>query len=263
MYDFHSDKKQYVEIQLRNAEKYVLPFIDSIYPLAGDMHVLEIGSGKGSLLKAFVNRGCRAVGVEMNAEFVDYARSWLQEDETSGNIRFICKDIYKVDLQAELGGELFDLVIMKDVIEHIHDQEKLIGFLKSLLKPGGMIFIAFPPWYMPFGGHQQICRNALLSKLPYYHLLPGPVYKALLKRFHEPVEALMEIKETGISIERFERLCKKTGYSIVADRHFLVNPVYEFKFGLKPRKQAGVIRAIPYVRDFLTTCVYYIIKPVI
>ena len=71
----------------------------------------------------------------------------------------------------------------------------------------------------------------------------------------------MEIRDTRISIERFERICKNAGYRIQHKRHYLLNPIYEWKFGWKPIRQAAVIRAIPFVRNFLTTCVYYSITP--
>ena len=146
------------------------------------------------------------------------------------------------------------------MIEHIHDQPKLIGWMKNFLNPGGIVFFGFPPWFMPFGGHQQMCRSRV-SKLPYIHLLPRGVYRWMLKKKKEPVEALMEIRDTGISIERFEKICRKEGYSLLHKQHYLLNPIYEWKFGWKPRKQAGLIKAIPFFRNFLTTCVYYIIQP--
>jgi hypothetical protein len=115
---------------------------------------------------------------------------------------------------------------------------------------------------MPFGGHQQVCLKKISSVLPYYHLLPTFIYKMLLKLFGEPkskIDELIEIKETGISIERFERIVKKSGYSIKNKTHFLFNPIYKYKFGLNPRKQLGIITHLPYLRNFLTTCVYYTI----
>jgi hypothetical protein len=73
---------------------------------------------------------------------------------------------------------------------------------------------------------------------------------------------MVEIKETGISIERFERILKKTGYKILLQKHWLINPVYEYKFGWKPRKQFSWIQSIPFVRNFFTTAVYYITSPI-
>ncbi|HUS00479.1 MAG TPA: methyltransferase domain-containing protein, partial [Chitinophagaceae bacterium] len=175
----------------------------------------------------------------------------------SGKVTFIANDIYKVTVQ-ELGGR-FDMVVMKDVIEHIHDQKKLLQRLHDLLLPEGVIFFGFPPWQMPFGGHQQMCKSQFLSKLPYYHLLPRAAYKWVLKSFGEPTEELLEIKDTGISIERFERIVKQTNYKVIHKIHYLINPIYKYKFGWKARKQLPVLKSIPYVRDFFTTCVYYLI----
>jgi SAM-dependent methyltransferase len=260
MFEFHADRKRYFEIQVLNAEKYVIPFIEEKFPVRAGMRVLEIGCGEGGVLKAFVNRGCSGVGVELDAPRIDHAKEYMPEDIATGRVRFVMKDIYNVDAEKELGGQ-FDIIVLKDVIEHIHDQARLIGWMKQFLNPGGIVFFGFPPWYMPFGGHQQIARSRL-SKLPYIHLLPGGMYRWLLKKNKEPVDALMEVRDTGISIERFEKICKKEGYYFLHKRHYLLNPIYEWKFGWKPRRQLGLIKAIPFVRNFFTSCVYYIIQPI-
>ena len=161
-----------------------------------------------------------------------------------------------------ISGGRFDIVILKDVIEHIHDQSRLLARLKDFLTPGGIIFFGFPPWQMPFGGHQQLCKNSL-SKVPYFHLLPKPLYKGILKLFKEPdhvVTDLLEIKDTGISIERFKKIVRENNYQVIGKIDYFINPIYEYKFNLKPRKQNTLISKIPYVRNFVTTCVYYIIK---
>jgi len=243
-----------------NAEKYVIPFIEEKFPLKPGMRVLEIGCGEGGVLKAFINKGCEGVGVEPDTPRIDDAMKFLPDDVAAGRVKFVPKDIYKVDAERDLNG-LFDIIVLKDVIEHIHDQARLIGRMKNYLRPGGIVFLGFPPWYMPFGGHQQICRSKV-SKLPYIHLLPRGFYKWILKKKKEPVEALMEVRDTGISIERFEKICKKEGYFFLHRRHYLLNPIYEWKFGWKPRRQGKLISAIPFFRNFLTACVYYIITPV-
>lgn len=223
------------------------------------MRVLEIGCGEGGVLKAFINKGCIGVGVELDASRIIDAKKFLPEDIEAGRLTFVTKDIYKVDTENDFKG-LFDIIVLKDVIEHIHDQAKLIGWMKNFLKPGGIVFFGFPPWYMPFGGHQQICRSKI-SRLPYIHLLPRFMYKAILKNRKENVDEMMEIRDTGISIERFEKICKKEGYILFHNRHYLLNPIYEWKFGWKPRRQLALMKAIPFVRNFFTTCVYYIIQP--
>ena len=71
------------------------------------------------------------------------------------------------------------------------------------------------------------------------------------------IEELMEIKSTRITIERFERIVKRSNLKVLYREHFLVNPIYKYKFGLKPRLQLTPITWIPYFRNLLTTCVYY------
>lgn len=260
MFEFHSDRKRYFDIQVQNAAEYVIPFIEAYYPVKPGMRVLEIGCGEGGVLKAFVNRGCLGVGVELDHPRIENGSKWLAEDITAGKIHFISKDIYLVDANTELGGK-FNIIVLKDVIEHIHDQPKLIAWMQTFLVPGGVIFFGFPPWQMPFGGHQQMCGNKWLSKLPWYHLLPRSWYEGLLRKYNEPVEALMEIRDTQISIGQFEKIVKDKGYKIVHRLHYLVNPIYQYKFGWKPRKQWKPVTKIPYLRNFITTCVYYLITP--
>ena len=259
MYEFHGDKKRYFEMQVENTRNYVIPFIEKYKPLEPGFRVLEIGCGEAGVLKAFLDRGCRGVGVEMEASRLVYAKEWLAEELNTGRVQFITNDIYKVNVQQDFGGG-FDIIVLKDVIEHIHDQEKIIGWMADFLNPAGVIFFGFPPWQMPFGGHQQLFGNKILSKIPYTHLLPASLYKALLKNFKEDVDAFMEVKETGISIERFEKIVDKTGYRVVNQLHYFINPIYEYKFGVKAKVQVPLISYLKYIRNLFTTCVYYLIQ---
>ena len=260
MFEFHADRKRYFDIQALNSSQYILPFIESYFTIRKGMRVLEIGCGEGGVLKPFVDKGAVCVGVEFDQTRIENGKKWLSEEIENGKLSFVVKDIYDTTVEA-LGGK-FDLIILKDVIEHIHDQSKLLARLKEFLTPGGIIFFGFPPWQMPFGGHQQLCQHSL-SKVPYFHLLPKPLYKSALKLFKEPaavVNDLLEIKETGISIERFEKIVKQAGYSVLSKIDYLFNPIYQYKFNIRPRKQNKLISKIPYLRNYVTTCVYYIIK---
>lgn len=248
-------------MQYENAVKYLLPFIESSFPIKKDFHVLEIGCAEGGVLKAFLDRGCKGVGVELSESRAAFAKTFLAEHLEKGTVELFSKDIYDSSF-LELFSHAFDLIILKDVIEHIHDQERLIAQLKTYLKPGGKIFFGFPPWYMPFGGHQQVCKNKFLAVLPYYHLLPMPLYKGILRLFKENpiiVADLVDVKKTGISIERFEKIVRNTGLKIDHKTFYFINPIYSYKFGWKPREQSKWMASIPYLRNFFTTAVFYLV----
>ena len=260
MFEFHADRKRYFNIQVQNANEHVLPFIQKVKSIEKGMRVLEIGCGEAGVLKPFLELGCIAVGVEFDTIRFELPKELLSNYILNGQLKLIGKDIFKVDIDKELGGK-FDIIILKDVIEHIHDQPKLIADLKDFLKPNGCIFFGFPPWQMPFGGHQQLNKNKILGALPYYHLLPKNIYKWFIQLGKGPVGELMEIRDTKISIEDFESISNNCGYNIINKKHYLVNPIYQYKFGLKARTQLSFITKIPWFRNFVTTCVYYLIQP--
>lgn len=262
MFDYHKDKKRYFDIQYRTAADHILPFLGELFSNKRPLRVLEIGCAEAGVLKAFTDLGHDCVGIELNPKRIELAEVFMKDELEAGKVKFIAKNIYDINVAEDI-GHAFDLVILKDVIEHIHDQERFMKELHNFLNPGGMVFFGFPPWQMPFGGHQQVAKNKLLSVAPYYHLLPRPLYKFILKAFGESesnVEGLLEIKDTGISIERFERIVKRTGYSTLKRKLFLFNPIYEFKFGLKAREQFKLLAALPYFRNYVTTCAYYVIR---
>ncbi|MDD2283796.1 MAG: class I SAM-dependent methyltransferase [Paludibacter sp.] len=251
----HSDKQRYFNEQVYTTEKYVIPFIQQEKNVEASLTVLEIGCGEGGNLKPFVNLGCTCVGMDLSQSKIDNGMKFYTG---VSNIDLICRDVY--DTPACFGR--FDLLIIRDVIEHIHDQDRFLGFIKQFLNEGAVIFVAFPPWQNPFGGHQQMCRNKFLSVLPFFHLLPRFLYKGILKTFGEndaTVKGLLEIKETGISIERFEKLCRNNQYDIRRRTLYFINPNYEVKFGLKPRETYKLLSCIPYLKNFYNTCGYYLI----
>lgn len=224
------------------------------------LHVLEIGCGEAGVLKAFLEKGHLCTGIELEESRVkvakEFLKDWIEEDK----LEIICQNIYEIN-PDELKSR-FDLIILKDVIEHIPEQERFIPFLKRFLKPGGKVFFGFPPWTMPFGGHQQLCRNRILSKLPWFHLLPASLYKRILQAGKEPgpvIDELMDIKSTGISTSRFERIVRENEFQIVRKRFYFTNPIYQYKFKLKVREQSEAIWRVPVLRDFLSTAAYYLI----
>ena len=260
-FEFHKDKQTYIKYQYENALKYVIPFIENDFKLGAGMEVMEIGCAEGGVLKAFIEKGCKGTGVELMPARYEMAKELLKDEIAAGQAEMIHRNIYDLELKDYEGR--YDLIVLKDVIEHIHDQDRLLDYLRGFLKVDGQIFFGFPPWYMPFGGHQQIAKNKVMSILPYYHLLPMPLYKGVLKAFGErqrTIDDLAEIKETGISIERFERLIKKHRYSISEKQFYLINPIYKYKFNLKARKQNAFFASIPFLRNFVTTCVYYLVQ---
>ncbi|MFO0399131.1 MAG: class I SAM-dependent methyltransferase [Sphingobacteriia bacterium] len=256
----HLDISHQFEQQQAVTQAYIIPFLAPHFRPGPGMQVLDVGCGVGGVLAPFVAAGCTCTGVDVDTASIEVGKQLHADLIAAGSLALYRQDIYDWDTEQR-----FDLILLKDSIEHIADQARIIGHLKTFLKPGGFIFFGFPPWVMPFGGHQQVIRrSALLSKLPWYHLLPMPLYRAVLRAGGvEPgnQDFLIETKERGISSWRFQRILKRTGYRIVKRTFWLFNPIYQYKFGLKGRKQFGPIAHLPGLRDLISTAVYYLVQP--
>lgn len=255
----HTDRYTYFQEQVNVTEKYVIPYIEEVLTSIPDMTVAEIGCGEGGNLKPFLDRNCYVVGIDIGPNKIENAKKYFASHPAVNKTKFIAEDIYNVS--PEETGK-FDLIILRDTIEHIPNQEVFLGRLKDFLTPNGKIFFAFPPWRMPFGGHQQVCSNKFLSMLPYFHLLPSKAYRLVLKLFGESKEkiiSLQEIKDTGIGISEFRRFLSVNNYRIEKEDCFLINPNYEIKFKLKVRKLPKLMN-IPFIKDFYTTAYYCIVS---
>lgn len=261
MLEFHADTDTYFNIQYLVAKDHIIPYLSAFTDTSDNLRVLEIGCGEAGVLKAFLEKGHQCTGIELEQKRIDQAQRLLAPYVESGQVKFIVRNIYDINPHED-GIEPFDLIILKDVIEHIPGQEKIMAELKKLSKPGGHLFFAFPPWYMPFGGHQQIVKNKWISKIGWIHLLSEKVYAGILKRGGEhanTIRELLELKETGISIERFERIAAKH-YQVMDRTLFLINPIYEYKFKIKKRRVFPLFNRLPFIRNFYTTCAYFLLK---
>jgi 2-polyprenyl-3-methyl-5-hydroxy-6-metoxy-1,4-benzoquinol methylase len=253
---YQSDGSTYFQNQYLTAKNCLIPYINTILPINEKLFVAEIGCGIGGNLSPFLELGCQVYGIDLNSKYIQSATKFYENNVYKNNLHLIANDIRSLT-QNDLPQ--FDLIFLCNAFEHIHDQESFLNHLKPFLKPNGLLFLSFPPWNMPFGGHQQICKNKLLSKMPYIHLLPKFLFVAILKLFKEEAQNLLEIRETRVSMKRFYGIIKKLSFYIHKETFYLINPSYEIRFGLKPRILPKVLN-IPYIRDFFTTTYYSIIS---
>lgn len=253
----HTDRYRYFREEAATTEKYFIPYLSEFMDV-GDISVLEVGCGEGGNLLPFARRGCRVVGVDLSEQRVRQAESFFSRECAAGT--FICDDVmhYRGD------GRLFDLIVCHDVVEHIPEKGKMLLALKRLLAPGGRLFVAFPAWQMPFGGHQQIARSWVVSHLPFVHLLPELAFSLMLRLFGEDaskINELIGIRRTRCTVEMFEREAAYAGYTVCDRRLWLVNPHYEVKFGLRPIRLCRQLSALPYIRNFMASSCFYVVRP--
>jgi 2-polyprenyl-3-methyl-5-hydroxy-6-metoxy-1,4-benzoquinol methylase len=154
MQERHLNRFQYFMEQESTTRKYVIPYLQAVMSVNQDSSVLEIGCGEGGNLKPFLDMGChRVVGVDILEKKILNAMVFFAGHPRSSNIEFYSSDIYKVN---DLGR--FDIIIMRDVIEHIHGQEKFMELIKKFLNPDGKVFLVFHPGKILLGVISKFVR---------------------------------------------------------------------------------------------------------
>lgn len=97
--------------------------------------VLDVGCGSGNFLRCMNQRGFRVLGLEPSATGSAYARS------AHG------LEIYQGTLEQFLGdhkGQLFDVITLLNVLEHLRDPAGALMQLRKLLGNGGTLAIVVP-----------------------------------------------------------------------------------------------------------------------
>jgi 2-polyprenyl-3-methyl-5-hydroxy-6-metoxy-1,4-benzoquinol methylase len=110
--------------------------------------ILDIGCGRGNLLKILNEMGCECYGVE-RAEF--------PRDGSDSNIRFYTGKLNDISLTKSF----FDAVVIWHVLEHTDNPMQMIQETARILRPGGILAVAVPN----FGSFQ-----ARLFRERWFHL---------------------------------------------------------------------------------------------
>lgn len=252
----HLNRQAYFNELANTSRKYYIDYIKLFHKLDPHTKILEIGCGEGGNLLPFAEAGCKVTGIDISPNRIKQAKEFFLS--TGYESEFHAIDFLKMTPEET---KKYDIILIHDVIGHISNKAAFISHIKAFIQEDGIIFWGFPAWQMPFGGHQQICKSRIISQLPYIHLLPAFLYRAVLKAFGETpgcVDELLDIKRCKMTIEAFEKLSRENEYTIVDRRLWFINPHYEVKFHLKPRKLYAGLAHIKYLRNFLATACFYI-----
>ena len=239
---YPSWKEYYWTYQKKLAELYYIPlFAKWGVPLAGKK-VLDVGCGDGGFTAALAEAGALCTGVEIR----DFG--W---EKTHANLRFIQQDILADDAQSVLGND-YDIIILRDVIEHISLDKKhqFMAALRGFISSQGIILMTFPPFYSPFGLHQQTFLKSFLKKIPYLGWIPGGLLDALLRMFGESDKAradVREIKDCRMTLRHFNKILREQKYAIANEKYYLIRPSHELRYGWKLRESR--LARIPILKE--------------
>lgn len=104
-------------------------------PFAG-LHLADIGCGGGLLSEPMTRLGFAVTGVDASEKNIKVAGHHAAQSGL--DIRYLATSAEALAAQ----GEMFDVVLALEIIEHVADVELFVASLAALVKPGGLLFIS-------------------------------------------------------------------------------------------------------------------------
>lgn len=248
----------YFDYQYSVARDVLIPWLDPHVSLTG-LAVADFGCHQGGVLQGL--RDVAGVGSGMGFD-VDEDSIRRSPFESNARFRLVVSDILDVDAaQCK-----FDLILLRDVIEHTRDPVAILEKARNCLMHRGRIFVSFPPYYSPFGGHQHEMSNGIRF-VPFIHYLPDVLLYSL-SRFRETPYMSAEstradiksVRQTRLTLSKAERAFDRAGLHIEMQEFFLLRPEFRIRYGL-PSWCIPLVHRVPIVREIMTFGAYYLLAP--
>jgi SAM-dependent methyltransferase len=172
-------------LQMSKAENYRRWQFDIVAPYVMG-NVLEVGGGIGNFTPELAGVARSVTSIEPNA----YCYAHLAA-KTKGlpNVRVYNATVEALDQQVAM-ADVFDTVILMNVLEHIKDDEGVLRRLKQRLLPGGRIVVLVPAGQWAFGGTDE--------RLGHYRRYSKSSARGLMARLSLEMERLRYYNFIGV-----------------------------------------------------------------
>ncbi len=202
----------------------------------GPPRLLDVGAGGGGLLAAASEAGWTAVGVEPSATAARSAAS---------------KGLVVVPTElAEAGfpDGCFDIVHVREVLEHVRDPLALLVETRRVLRPGGLLYVQVPN---DLEGYRRLVFSRVWWLIPPYHLWYFTF--ASLERLLARVGLTVRVRGTlglGVGVDTYRYLGARLGVLTWLDAH-----EDDEQLALAPRLTRAAFRVAGAPADALLGCV--------
>lgn len=172
--------KSYAEWQYEKADDTIKFYLDAVTKedMFKDKVVLDIGCGAAGKTLSYAAIGVKHIyGIDVVDYYEKEAKELADKKGLSELFTFICADAAKLSFS----DNFFDTIIMNDAMEHVDKPLEVLNECYRVLKPGGRLFVNFPPYYHPFGAHLSDVIG-----IPWVHMFFSE--KTLVKGYKELVQ---------------------------------------------------------------------------
>ena len=257
-----SGTNEYFQWEFDQAERSYSEFQPHI-SLKGK-NVLDVGCGLGGKTLFHLQKGARSVtGLDISQINVQVAHACIAERESDSSQR---PWLVVADAAAmPFAGDSFDLTISTYTFEHLADPARVLEEIERVIKPGGEVFISFPPYFSPWGAHLTDWIHFPWCQVLFSEKALLNVARAIeeTEHIHASLPNFARIDLAGavelphvnkLTVGGFERLLKTSPLEVLSKTH---RPVGAQKARLL-RPVLSLATRIPLLREAFTSIVVLI-----
>ena len=105
----------------------------SLRPFEG-LRLLDIGCGGGLVAEPMARLGAAVTGADAAAGNIEIARVHAAQSDLSID--------YRATTAEAMAGEVFDVVLALEIVEHVADPASFIATCRDLVRPGGLVILS-------------------------------------------------------------------------------------------------------------------------
>jgi SAM-dependent methyltransferase len=253
--------QRYRHYQAELASRYLIPTLRAWGVDPAGKRLLEAGSGNGGCAAQFQRAGSVVTAVDIDDRLVNTAIDLNRAEGVT--VDTFTGDVCRADCPGLERGP-FDVILLRDVIEHLDDPVGALENLRRHLSDSGVIFIVFPPYYSAYGAHQQILPRKTIgfvpyNKLPFIHFLPDRWFGAMTRGDSPPHQEVARLRGIRLTLRKFFRSVAAAQLAVRHRRYYLTRPTHKLRFGV-PVIGASVLGRIPFVNELLVTACYCLLE---
>ena len=190
--------------------------------------VLEVGCATGYFTKVLAERGCKVIGMELDASAAKQAENWAE--------RVIVGNVDDREPWDQVDDESVEVITFGDVLEHLQDPLSVLQTARRKLKPTGFIVTSLPNI-----AHGDVRLSLLHGSFRYREL--GLLDRTHLRFF--TADSIRELlREAGLTVVETKRVIvplfatelelKKDDFPDAVVEEIRANPEYEtYQFVMK------------------------------
>ena len=214
----------YAMWQYEKGEQTIQHYLDYATPeeMFSGKTVLDVGCGAGGKSLYYASKGAlKVIGIDVVARYKEESEK-LARELGIDTFKFQLQDAAKTDFT----DNSFDTIIMNDAMEHVDKPAEVLAEMKRILKPGGKLYVNFPPYNHPYGAHLSDVIGIPWVQIPFSDKTMIEAYKDLVKDKPDGADRISfrigkdaDGKEyfsyiNKMTIKRFKTLKKDAGMNI-------------------------------------------------